>query len=295
MSAPRLVLVYRTTELDELTARHASEGALEFFLASRGRNLASLKDADFLQKSALEEVSAFLPEHWRLALVERSHLPRFLFEPDDFIVIIGQDGLVANVAKYLDQQLVAGVDPKGAGQLCTTTVADVRHLLDGDSNTTVEARALVEAQVDDGQILTALNELYVGDQGHQSSRYVLSIDHNEETQSSSGVLVGTGTGSTGWLASLWKHTQPSFSLPQKDSTDLAYFVREAWPSATTQSDMTAGLISAETHLSLTAMGSLVVFGDGMEKDRLALDWGQKVDIHVSDRKLHLIRGSYSMT
>ena len=41
----------------------------------------------------------------------RGDLDRFLFEPDDLVVIVGQDGLVANVSKYLDGQPVVGINP----------------------------------------------------------------------------------------------------------------------------------------------------------------------------------------
>lgn len=41
----------------------------------------------------------------------RGDLDRFLFEPDDIVLALGQDGLVANVAKYLDGQPVIGSNP----------------------------------------------------------------------------------------------------------------------------------------------------------------------------------------
>ena len=52
-----------------------------------------------------------MPADWRQALVRRADLDRFLFGPEDVVVAVGQDGLVANVAKYLDGQPVLGVNP----------------------------------------------------------------------------------------------------------------------------------------------------------------------------------------
>ncbi len=43
--------------------------------------------------------------------MSRPELNRFLFEPEDVVIAVGQDGLVANVAKYLSGQMVVGVNP----------------------------------------------------------------------------------------------------------------------------------------------------------------------------------------
>ncbi|MEI9866324.1 MAG: hypothetical protein WDN00_17560 [Limisphaerales bacterium] len=44
-------------------------------------------------------------------MVDRSFLPNFVFAPEDTVVTLGQDGLVANTLKYLDGQPVVGVNP----------------------------------------------------------------------------------------------------------------------------------------------------------------------------------------
>ena len=49
----------------------------------------------------MQLVSTSLPGDVRQARVERGDLDRYLFAPEDIIIAVGQDGLVANVAKYL--------------------------------------------------------------------------------------------------------------------------------------------------------------------------------------------------
>ena len=61
-------------------------------------------------RRALAEVAAAVPLQWRQARVERADLDRFLFAPEDVVVVVGQDGLVANAAKYLAGQPVVGID-----------------------------------------------------------------------------------------------------------------------------------------------------------------------------------------
>ena len=96
----RAVIVRRPTEFDELMDRYSTRGQVEFVLRSRGRTLESVECAHEAHVSALAHVRAGIPDGWASADVERDSLSRFLFAPEDVIVVVGPDGLVANVAKY---------------------------------------------------------------------------------------------------------------------------------------------------------------------------------------------------
>jgi hypothetical protein len=297
MATPRALVVHRRSELDELLDRHGTRGQTEFFLRSRGRDLGAVQDRHDRLHAALEAVDRAVPAGWRRGRVERGDLPRFLFEPDDVLLAVGPDGLVANLAKYLDGQPVVGVDPEPGSQPGVLVrhgpdaVARVLAAVAG-GRAAVEPRSMVEAELDDGQRLAALNEIFVGDAGHQSARYRLfapSGPEGGERQSSSGVVVGTGTGATGWCASLVIGRDGAPPLPAPTSEELAWFVREAWPSPATGTAQTAGLLVAGTRLRLTVESDRVVtFGDGLEADRLVATWGQDITVGVSRRRLALV-------
>jgi hypothetical protein len=230
--------------------------------------------------------------------VDRGDLPRFPFGPEDLVVAVGQDGLVANVAKYLDGQPVVGVDPepgRNAGVLVRFAPEALRRLLPAVAarRASIEERVMVRAVLDDGQELIGLNEVYVGHASHQSARYALgTADGRRERQSSSGIVVGTGTGATGWCASIARDRaggpEPSV-LPAPDEAALCWFVREAWPSPATGVTMTAGRLVKGEALEVVAEGErLVVFADGLEADRLEMAWGQRVSVGLSPRRLRLV-------
>lgn len=293
MSSPRLVLVTRTTEYAELLARHGTSGQAGFFVAGRGRDLADVRERHQALGRAVATVRAAVPDHWRQGGVDRADLARYLFGPEDIVVVVGQDGLVANVAKYLEQQIVVGIHPEShpVGPLCrhpAAAAADLFADLSG-GRALPEARSMVALATDDDQRLLALNEIFLGHQTHQTARYRLSGPGGTERQASSGLVVGSGTGATGWCASIHHDRGAAWPLPAPLDPALAWFVREAWPSPSTGARLTEGLLSEPDRLTVEVESDrLVAFGDGIEDDRVTLSWGQQVTLGLAERRLRLL-------
>ncbi|MFF8696560.1 hypothetical protein ACF08W_30535 [Streptomyces sp. NPDC015144] len=294
--APRAVLVHRTTEYEELLARHGTHGQAAFFLTSRGRSIDEVALRHRRTRQALDDVAAAVPLQWRRSRVERADLDRFLFGPEDVVVVVGQDGLVANTAKYLAGQPVVGIDTdpgRNPGVLVRHRPGDAAALLRAAvaPGGAAEELTMVEAVADDTQRLLALNEIYLGPPGHQTARYRIGPDASgaaAEAQASSGVLVGTGTGATGWLRSLWQERRSGLRLPAPTDDRLLWFVREAWPSPATGTSLVAGELGRGQGLRLTVESDrMTVFGDGMETDALELAWGQTVRLGISATSLRL--------
>lgn len=292
--APRVVIVHRVSEYQTLIERHGTRGQAGFFLSSRDQSIDRVEAVHVALRDCIAKTKAEVPADWSIAQVERSDLDRFLFSDGDIIVAVGQDGLVANLAKYTSGQPVIGVTPGGSGSEGVLTFvhpSDLRAVLDGVAGSVVpvQPRTMVEARLGNGDTLVALNEVFIGHRSHQSARYIVQDGDREEFQSSSGMIVSTGTGATGWAKSIMTATRQTYDLGPSDRA-AAYFSREPWPSQTSGCDLSTGLIEQSRALRITSRINEggVIFADGIEQDFLKFDWGQQVWNKVSDRTLNLV-------
>jgi len=294
MKPRRLVILERATELEELLVEHGTRGQAEFVLRARGVELAEIERRHQQAANARDVVLAVAPEGWKTVPLRRDDLDRFLFRENDVVVALGQDGLVANLARYLNGQIVIGVNNAPdliSGVLAAhepAAVADLFADLEA-GRIIIAARTMVEARLDDGQACLGLNEVYFGHVAHQSAKYEIEADGEKEFQSSSGLVVATGTGGTGWAASLNLERGRPLELPGPMEPRLAWFVREPWPSRFTGSKLVYGEIAAET-LAVTCQlgGGAVLFSDGIEHDAVAVGYGQRVEFAVAPLTLNTV-------
>lgn len=290
---PRVVIVTRPTPFELMVAHHGTAAQAAFFLATRGGSLEQLRHTHEAQASAVQRVSAAIDVAWRRARVGRDGLDRFLFEDDDIIVAVGQDGLVANTAKYLDGQPVIGINPdptSHAGELVPHPPAAIDDLLADvvAGRAGRQARTMVEAQIDGGHTLRALNEVFIGHRTHQSARYQVRFDEFTERHSSSGVIVSTGTGCTGWARSVHRERRDQPDLLQPEDPRLLFFVREAFPSPGTGCSLTCGIVDDAVEFVSEMNEGGVVFGDGIEADRIDFGWGKCVRVSRASSALQLV-------
>lgn len=295
MSAtPRVVVVTRPTELESLLERHGTIDQADFFLKTRGRSLGAVRERHQHFEDVLTALSQAIPVEWRRASIKRSELPRFVFEPADLIVAVGQDGLVPNVAKYLEEQIVIGVNPdpeQYEGVLVRHPIQRAKRVLHDVANgrAPIEERTMVEVTTDDAQRLVALNEAFIGHVSHQSARYRIRYRDHEERHSSSGLIVATGTGATGWARSIQDSRAQKLELPRPTARRLAFMVREAFPSVGLGTSITQGVVERNEKLEIICEqeSGAAIFGDGIEDDRLEPRWGQLITLRVADRRLRL--------
>lgn len=292
---PRAVFVTRETDYELLVARHATRDQARFFLETRGQRIETVEERHHRFHAVLATARGAVPSEWRQALVKRADLDRFLFAPDDVVVPVGQDGLVANVSKYLAGQPVIGINPAPDlydGVLVKFAVEKIGTLLPASiaGAAIIEQRTMVQATLDGGQTLTALNEIFVGHRSHQSARYRIEAGSEAEEHSSSGLIIASGTGATGWARSIAEATGIDLALGQEERA-VAYWVREPFPSVATDTHMRGGKLTDAPLIVTSRMNDGgTIFADGIEQDFIAFDWGRTVTLSPAPQALRLVIG-----
>ncbi|MGY6273939.1 diacylglycerol kinase catalytic domain-containing protein [Methylomonas rapida] len=299
----RFILVVRKTRLQELIERFNTWPQARFYLEHNQVDVQDYLDEHDLYQRRLQEAERTLKALGRFQLLERRLLPNYQFGPADIVVTIGQDGLVANTLKYLEGQPVIAINPdpgRWDGKLLPFEIGDllsvVTRTIAGKS--ACKTIAFAEAKTNDGQRMLAVNDLFVGPQSHTSARYLLSWNGRQETQSSSGIIISTGFGSTGWFQSILAGAlgvSGSESHPLKDGfawheQRLQFTVREPFPSRTTGTSLVFGSITPDTPLKLESQmpENGVIFSDGIETDYLAFNSGTVVTINLAATQGQLI-------
>src|SRR5215470_4193983 len=195
-SLEKIVMVVRKTRLEELIERFGTRGQAKFYLEQSGDDYGAYVEEDDVQRRSLDDLRRSLELGLKVQQVDRAFVPTFVFAATDLVVTVGQDGLVANTAKYVGAQPIVAVNPDPArfdGILLPFAPSEARaaviRVLSGAAR--LRQVTLAEAVLADGQRLVAFNDLFIGAHSHVSSRYRIRFRGADEPQSSSGVVVST--------------------------------------------------------------------------------------------------------
>ena len=300
----KIVVVKRKTTLEELLQRHATSSQVKFFVESRGQSYEWYQQQHEQYHRGLAQALSALPRTIRTQAIGKEELPTYQFSEKDLVVVVGDDGLLVNAAKYVKGLSVISVNPDPDsfdGVLASCSSLTFAGLLKKTLQNEAVAQALtmVEARLEDGQSLYALNDLFIGKSSHASARYILEYDGKKERQSSSGIIVSSGTGSTGWLTSVMVGAQAltaAKALPaefkdfSRESPYLQFVVREPFPSKITGTTLVSGHVTTTKYLNISSNMAEkgVIFGDGIESDYLEFNAGRTVTIKPAEQKVYLV-------
>jgi NAD kinase len=301
----KIVIVTRRTRLQELVERFNTHSQAKFYIEHAGGDFRDYEREDDAYRAALDVLRRSLDFELPQQLVDRSLVPTYQFQKEDIVVTLGQDGLVANTAKYAGVQPIVAVNPEPArfdGILLPFLPSQARGAL----GQVLEAKAklrevtLAEVKLSDGQRLLAFNDLFLGARSHVSALYRIVCGKRSETQSSSGVLVSTGAGSTGWISSVFNMASgvagfcgggavKGIRMPWEDRR-LLYVVREPFISRHSQAGIVAGTLEAGEELVLESLmpSGGAIFSDGMEADFLQFNSGAIAHVRAAEQRAHLV-------
>ena len=310
----RIIIVTKKTQLEELLERFITKEQAKFYIEHMGLSFLDYETAHSTYTEVLEKLHRMLPDSPRHQIIDRSFLPTFSFFERDLVITLGNNGLVVNTAKYLDGQPILGInaDPeREEGILVPFVINELRHKLENllEEQFQIKPVTMAKAVLNDGQELLGFNDLFIGHKSHVSARYRINYNGIEEDQSSSGIIISTGAGSTGWMKSVIAgalgisnslfHGQVSLPI-QKDfrfdwsANHLIFAIREPWPSKRTNTGIIFGRIDNDHPLKVISHmpEAGVIFSDGIEEDAISFTSGAIASIGLAKKRANLITSIY---
>ncbi|MGB7344953.1 MAG: hypothetical protein WBD20_12130 [Pirellulaceae bacterium] len=323
--SPSIALVTTETRLLGLLAKYGTKGSARFRMKSARAHYANVNadaDLDLAEEADFERYVEEDTQYQEVVKKIRSdleglgypvipvpkpYLATYFFGMTQAVVVVGPDGLVANAAKYVGELPIIGVNPlpkQYDGVLLKFTTAEARKIVSRtlEERIKCERVTLAKVKLSDGQTMLAFNDFFVGKQSHVSARYTIYASDQSENQSSSGVIIATGAGSTGWLSSVYNMTagvgkslgQTSDSRPSMtwDTKELRWVVREPFRSQTSQIDLVTGTIDASSPFRMESLmpDGGVIFSDGVESDYLSFNSGTIAEFSIAPVQSKLVIG-----
>lgn len=306
MEFEKVIIIRDKTRLEQLVERFNSKAQAKFYIESSGGNFENYVMENDTFYHSLKSIETTVAKFFKYKIVNRNFLPTYIFTETDLVLVIGQDGLVANTAKYVNGLPIVGVNPDAVrydGVLLKHSPGSLKAVLKKVLAGTFKTKqvTMAKAELNDGQVLLAFNDFYIGADSHVSSRYNIEHDGVNENQSSSGVIVSTGAGSTGWLSSIfnmannisgyYNERQAECGITMDWNEDkLVFAVREPFLSNATQVGIGYGVIPKNETLNIESQMTTngIIFSDGIESDFLRFNSGSKVSIGLADEKANLI-------
>jgi len=301
----KLVVVTRKTRLAELVNRFNTRSQAQFYIGHAGGDFSDYQREDDAYRASLELLQRSLDMGVPVQFVDRALLSTFQFHAEDVVLTLGQDGLVANTAKYAGNQPIVAFNPEPErfdGVLLPFAPVQARATVERIFHEKARIRTvtLAEARLTDGQRLLAFNDLFIGPRTHVSALYRITHGDRSERQSSSGLIVSTGAGSTGWISSAFNMASGMASYSNGaaikaqrmawEERRLLYVVREPFASRHSASSMVIGTVEAGDKLCIESLMPTcgVIFSDGVEADYLAFNSGSIAHIGVAEQCAHLV-------
>jgi NAD kinase len=298
------IIVKNKTRLESLIERFNTKAQAKFYIERLGGNFEDYEAEHETFHLALTSLQTQLSKVIKHKTVERVFLPSFIFSENNLIIVIGQDGLVANTAKYSKGIPIVAVNPDKARYDGVLLPFDTSDFIVGVENVITnnfqsDTKRFAEAKLNDGQRLLAFNDLFIGASSHISARYKIAFNHKIEEHSSSGLIVSTSAGSTGWLSSIFNmaygitnifENKREIKQPNLRDDDLLFAVREPFQSIKTQTGIAAGIIQNQKKLVIESLmpTSGIIFSDGIESDFLKFNSGSIATIGIAKETAKIV-------
>lgn len=269
-------------DYESLVQKYRDEGAnVETILSSHATQQASL--------GKLRQI--FDPSQF----IARDDLAESVNQDADLVIAFGGDNHFVYVSHFAKSAMILGInsDPQRSDGALTSLTADqceeaLQALTRGDYS--IEEWPRLEALVNGKPLPLTTSELFVGERERvYMSRYVLKHGDVEETQKSSGLLITTGAGSTGWYDSACRYLHPDGNVFARTEPKFVFLATEPSKGRLNRSKLLEGTVQAGESLRIQSLNdsSGLVSVDSL--DEVLFSRGATLEVRISPHALKVIK------
>jgi NAD+ kinase len=189
-------------------------------------------------------------------------------EDVDMMIAVGGDGTFLDASHSLEEIPLLGVNSSSSssfGHFCLANDSNLSAVLDGIESGSIQPSTLLRLELNlNGSPLPelVLNEVLIAHSNPAATcRYFIGVDDTAEEQRSSGIWIGTASGSTGSLRSA------GGTVMNITADNYQYLVREPCIRPKQKFQLLRGMLSRNQQLCITSqMRTGVIYIDGQHID-----------------------------
>jgi len=228
-------------------------------------------------------------------IISREHMNREHANNADLVIPFGGDNHFQYVSHFLDKTTILGVnsDPFLSEGALTSIRSDkideaIERIKSG--NFTIENWTRLQVWLNETKVNNyAISEIFIGEERRRDmSRHILEINRKKEEQKSSGIIITTGSGSTGWYDSSIRYLFPEGNKFDKKEKYARFLITEPYRGKLNGYSMLEGKLDYGQELNLYSLndsqGNLLI--DCLDEFKFLR--GDRVKIKISDHPLRVI-------
>lgn len=258
MKTSEILLVPKITKVEwDMHRLKLTEKELRDFYKKENLNAEKIFDSHEKQKSSLKRIKQILEG---CKVVERNSLTKEDVKNSKLVISFGGDNHFNYVSHFCDSNLVVGVnsDPeRSVGAMTYFNVDSFEFFLPSllNDDFEIEEWPRIEIEVDGKMIETlCVSEIFIGESDRVNmSRHILKLNGNEEEQKGSGIVVTTGTGSTGWYDSACRYIFSEGNKFGKTSKELRFVLTEPFNGKYSKYNMLNGVVKDGENLEIVSL------------------------------------------
>lgn len=158
MKTEYAIIIKNKTRLESLIERFNTKAQAQFYIESSGGDFQEYVDEHERFYQSFVEVQTKLSKVIKNKVIEKEFVPSYIFSEKNLIIVIGQDGLVANVAKYSKNIPIVAINPDEERYDGVLLPFNVKNFLNGvnaviNEDFSSKKMRFAEAVLNDGQNL----------------------------------------------------------------------------------------------------------------------------------------------